>query len=122
MQLKNLIAGALLLPSLAFGQANAERPSLQMSTYQTICLDGKDLSNLLGEYKEIPFARGKSKPIVGEGVLSLVIFINPNTKSFTIAERAGQDLFCVLAVGSEFEPMPKEIQDNVINEYNKGTL
>lgn len=120
--MKKILAILCIIPSIAYAFTNSEKQSLQMSTYQTVCLNAKDFTNLVGEFKEVPFARGISKPVIGEGVLSLVIFVNPETKTFTMAEKAAEDLYCVLAVGAEFEPVPQDIRDNVINEYKKGIL
>jgi len=36
---------------------------------------------------------------------NMVIFVNPTTKSFTIAERFSKDLYCVLALGEGFRPL-----------------
>lgn len=112
----------LIIPSFAFAFTNSEKQSLQMSTFQTICLNAKDLTNLVGEFKEVPFARGISTPVIGEGALSLVLFLNPDKKTFTIVEKVKDDTYCILAVGGSFEPVPKHIQDEVINEYGKGLM
>lgn len=120
--MKKLLAMMCLIPSISFALTNTDKQSLQMSTYQAACVNGKDLTSLVGEFKEIPFARGISTPIVGEGALSLVLFVSPSQKTFTIAEKVGADLYCILAVGGGFEPVPKEIQDSVTNEYEKGKL
>jgi hypothetical protein len=52
----------------------------------------------------------------------LVIFANPTTGTFTIVEKAAEDLYCIIAIGGGFEPVPKEIQDEVRQEQKKGTL
>jgi hypothetical protein len=52
----------------------------------------------------------------------LVIFANPTTGSFTIVEKAGEDLYCILAIGGGFEPVPKDIQDDVKQGQEKSTL
>ena len=119
--MKKIIAMFLLMPTLVF--ANSEKPSLQVSTYETVCLSAKDLTSLVDEFKEIPYVRGVSKPVVGDdSSLPLVIFVNPQSKTFTIVERAGADIFCILAVGANFQPVPKELQDEVKNEQEKGRL
>lgn len=120
--MKKLLTALVLVPSLAFALTNSEKPGLQMSTFQTVCLDGKELTGLMNEFKEIPFVRGVSRPFVGEGALSLVIFANPSTQTFSIIEKVEEDLYCILAVGSGFEPVPKEIQDDVRESQSKGVL
>jgi hypothetical protein len=119
--MKKILAMFLLMPSLVL--ANSEKPSLQISTYETVCLSAKDLTSLIDEFKEIPYVRGISRPVVGDdSSLPLVIFVNPQTKTFTIAEKAGTDIYCILAVGANFQPVPKELQDEVKESQNKGTL
>ena len=119
--MKKIIAMFLLMPTLVF--ANSEKPSLQVSTYETVCLSAKDLSSLIDEFKEIPYVRGVSRPVIGDdSSLPLVIFVNPQSKTFTIVERASKDIYCILAVGSNFQPVPKELQDEVKENQNKGAL
>ena len=119
--MKKMLAMFLLMPSLVF--ANSEKPSLQISTYETVCLSAKDLSSLIDEFKEIPYVRGVSRPVIGDdSSLPLVIFVNPQSKTFTIVERASKDIYCILAVGANFQPVPKELQDEVKNEQEKGRL
>ena len=104
------------MPSLAFAEPKP-------ATYETICLNGKDLTNTVNEFKELPFVRGLSVPLTQqERKLSLVIFANPTTGSFTIVEKAGEDLYCILAIGGGFEPVPKDIQDDVKQGQEKSTL
>ena len=110
-----------MLPSIVF--ANSEKQSLQISTYETVCLNAKDLTSLVDEFKELPYVRGVSRPVVGEdSSLPLVIFVNPDSKTFTIVERAGADIYCILAVGANFQPVPKHLQDEVKSEQEKGRL
>ena len=89
-----------------------------------MCLNGNDLVESINEFKELPYVRGISTPFDKEDAkLSLVIFLNPTTGTFTIVEKAGNNLYCILAVGGGFEPVPKEIQDDVRKEQQeKSTL
>lgn len=119
--MKKLIAMFLLVPSLVL--ANPLKSDLEVATMQTICLDIKSLTELLNEFEEIPYVRGQSRSITNDGPsLSLVIFVNPKSGSFTIVERADKDSYCLLAVGNRFEPVPKETQDKLIEEHKKGRL
>jgi len=111
------------LPSMALAFTNSEKPSLDVATMQTVCLNAKDLTLLIDEFKEIPYVRGISRPIISDGApLSLVIFVNPKDRSFTIVERTADGVYCILAVGNNFEPVPREIQDEVKTEQEKGRL
>ena len=121
--MKSIMTTLALIPGLAWAFTNSEKPSLDLATMQTVCVSAKDLTSLVDEFKEIPYVRGISRPIVNEGVsLSLVIFVNPKDRSFTIAERVAQDRYCILAVGNNFEPVPQQIQDEVKTEQERGRL
>jgi hypothetical protein len=115
--MKKILAMFLLMPSLVLANP-------QIKTIQTMCLNGNDLVESINEFKELPYVRGISTPFDKEDAkLSLVIFLNPTTGTFTIVEKAGNNLYCILAVGGGFEPVPKEIQDDVRKEQQeKSTL
>lgn len=112
---KSLVLFALV-PVLAWAQP-------QIRTAQTLCVSGEDLTKTMNEYKEIPFVRGASSSLTEDNKsLALVVFVNPETRTFTIVEKAGDNLYCILAVGGGFEPVPREIQDDVRAEQEKGRL
>ena len=115
--MKKILAMFLLMPSLVFANP-------QIKTIQTMCLNGKDLTDTVNEFKELPYVRGISTPMAEQDAkMSLVVFLNPATGTFTIVEKAGDNLYCILAVGGGFEPVPREIQDDVRKEQQeKSTL
>ena len=111
-----LLSALALMPALAWANP-------QVGTHQVICINGEDLTKTVGEFKELPYVRGLSSPMAQEGRnLSLVIFVNPETRTFTIVEKAADDVYCILAVGGGFEPVPRNIQDDVRSEQEKGQL
>lgn len=103
--MEKILAMCLLIPSLALANTLS-------------CISGEELTGLTNEYKELPFVRGISSP---DG-LSVVVFANPATGSFTIVERKGENIYCALAVGVGFEPVPKHIQDSIKELQNKGMM
>lgn len=116
MQMKKLLAMSLLIPSMVFANP-------QIKTYQAMCIDGKDLTSTVDEFKEIPAVRGISTPLAQQdSKTALVVFLNPTTGTFTIVEKVADDLYCILAVGGGFEPVPREIQDDVRQQQEKGRL
>ena len=116
---KILTTAISFVPMFAF----AEEKQPQLATYQTVCLTAKDLTSTINDFKEIPFVRGLSNPIgQPDSKLSLVIFANPTTGTFTIAEKADDNLYCILAIGDNFQPVPKELQDEVRQGQEKSTL
>lgn len=114
--MKKLLAMFLLVPSMAFAEP-------QKATYETICLSREDLTSTVEEFKELPFVRGLSAPLNQQNIqLSLVVFANPVTGTFTIVERVAENLYCILAMGGGFEPVPKEIQDKARLHQEKSKL
>jgi hypothetical protein len=82
----------------------------EITQYPTVlmCVDQKGISEVINQFEEIPFAGGVAmRDIPGVGMVenNMVIFVNPTTKSFTIAERFSKDLYCVLALGEGFRPL-----------------
>ena len=114
--MKKILAMCLLMPSLVLANP-------QIKTIQTMCLNAKDLTDTVNEFKELPYVRGISTPLAEQDAkMSLVIFLNPTTGTFTIVEKADDNLYCILAVGGGFEPVPREIQDDVKQQQEKSTL
>lgn len=114
--MKKLIAILLLMPTLSFAEP-------RMATYDTVCLNGEELTSTVNEFKELPFVRGLSSPLTQQDSrLSLVVFANPTTGTFTIVEKASDDLYCIIAIGAGFEPVPKDIQDSAKQNQEKNNL
>jgi hypothetical protein len=119
--MKSLMAVAVMMPMLAW--ATPPGSDFTVATVDTICISLKQLTEITDEAQELPYVRGQSHPIMTEGApLSMVIFVNPTTGTFTIAERVAQDMYCLLALGSRFEPVPKESRDTIRKEQEKSRL
>jgi hypothetical protein len=94
----------------------------QQSNLPTQCINGSSLDEVLDEYDEIPFVRGmsfregKSKQVEN----SVVFFVNAKTKTWTLVEKFGDNKYCVLAAGGDFEPVPMKVIDDIINERQKS--
>jgi len=99
----------MFLPSIALAQIK------EKVLYELFCIDVSVLEATLEEFKEFPFVRGNSKrePV---GMVPLVLFVNPETKSWTIVEKVEHNTYCVLAMGSGLEAVPSEIR----KELNKN--
>jgi hypothetical protein len=114
--MKKIFAMLLLMPSLALAN-----PKIQKD--ETICLNSNELTETINEFKELPYVRGISVPISRDDVkFSLVVFVNPKTGSFTIAEKRADNLYCIIAIGTDFAPVPKELQDDLRQQQEKSTL
>lgn len=93
--MKKLLAIFLLVPVLALSNPLP-------------CITGPELAGLTAEFKELPWVSG-----ISQNGVAMVIFANPTTGSFTIIERTGVDTFCAVMTGSEFKPVPAQLQDQL---------
>jgi len=117
--MKKIIAMFLLMPALVL--ANPPKEDLIVGSMDTVCMSLKNLTEIIDDAQEIPYLRGQSHPIMTQGApLAMVIFVNPKTGTFTISERVDRDIYCILALGSKFEPVPKETQDKIRKEQDKS--
>ena len=119
--MKKTIAMFLLMPALVL--ANPPKEDFIVGSMETICVSLKNLTEIIDEAQEIPYVRGQSHPIMVQGApLAMVIFVNPKTGTFTISERVDRDTYCILALGTKFEPVPKEAQDKIKREQDKSRM
>ena len=121
--MKTLAAITMILACSAQAQTPPQ-PPIATTMYPAVCVDAESLSKTVDEFQELPFARGLSNSLGNAEAppLSLVIFMNPKTRSWTIVERVNPDRYCIMAVGSGFEPVPTDIRDRVEQEQRKGDL
>ena len=75
-----------------------------------VCADEKTFIEAIASFNEEPFITALSKRDMGNGLLTpaaLVIFLNPKTGSFTVAEKIS-DMYCVVAMGENMKPFFSE--------------
>lgn len=110
---KYLVALLLIVSSTVYAQ---------QSNLPVYCINYNSLDSTLSEWDEIPFVRGKSfrENSSGEIRNALVLFVNANKRTWTLVEKFSDDKYCVLAAGTDFEPVPAKIIDDVINEREKS--
>lgn len=74
-----------------------------------VCLSKKDLIDTLKDFEEKPIIMGFSSRLdekKSAELFELIIFMNPDTKSFTIVEIHGNDKFCAITAGVGLKPAP----------------
>ena len=98
----------LVLLALLFS-AVARAEAVQGVTRIT-CVDRQTLLSVLAEYGEVPLARGSTS----NG--ALVIYVNPKTGSWTVAELTPSGLYCIDATGDGFEPVPEDARQSFMRE------
>jgi hypothetical protein len=108
--MKKMLASLLMLPTIAYSQTNnAEEVKLNV-----ICVTLEVLEQVLSEFEELPIIRGKSIRETTES--PMVLFMNSQTKTWTIIERNKSGKYCILAVGENLEPVPNKIIEDIIKE------
>lgn len=112
--MKKLLISCLLIPTFAFANEAVSLP--------TVCITISDLAKTLDEYEELPLVRGIGNSLLDGNSFSVVVFANGKTGTFTITQRQSKDLYCILAVGTNFQPVPKEMQDTIKDSQQKGKL
>lgn len=71
------------------------------------CFSLKETASLLNEFNEEPFVTGRSVRLnpANEAIqTAVIIFANPQTKTWTIVEKIEDQLYCVLATGTHLQP------------------
>lgn len=102
--MEKYLAALLLTVSLSVN-ANIVR-----GTVPVVCSDEQGFADAITQFNEEPFVTALSSRDMGEGLLvptSLVIFLNPKTGTFTIAEKVA-DMYCVIAMGENMKPFIEE--------------
>ena len=72
-----------------------------------LCLKKNELIKALNGFSEKPLITGFSSRLDEKGeveLLEFIIFVNPDTKSYTVVEIHEKDKFCVLSAGIDFKP------------------
>jgi hypothetical protein len=81
-----------------------------------VCADEQTFIEAITSFNEEPFITALSKRDLGNGLLTpaaLVIFLNPKTGTFTVAEKMS-DMYCVVAMGENMKPY--------LDEKNKAPI
>lgn len=71
----------------------------------------KDLSSVMVEYQEKPFAIGETTRMNNNGVAvqsAVIMFLNKKTSTWTIAEKIGSDMYCIISSGTNFSIVEQE--------------
>jgi len=86
-------------------------------TVPIVCADEKEFIDTIVSFDEEPFITALSKRDMGNGLLTptaLVVFLNPKTGTFTIAEKV-DEMYCIISMGENMKPFIAE--DKVKSSY-----
>lgn len=80
------------------------------TTVEVECFSLIELASLLNEYNEAPLSAGSILRGDEKGAVehTMILFVNPKTKTWTLAEKTTKGLYCVLTAGSNFDFIRKE--------------
>lgn len=94
--------------------AQTESDELVIVGEQIVCMNSKQLEKLTSDFDELPVFRALSTRTDGvtPSTYSLVMFYNPDEKTYTMFEKRDKDLYCVISVGNGLEYIDP-------NEYKK---
>ena len=99
MMIKKLLSTFLFFPALAIASA-------EIIHFESVCLNFASLEATVKEHNELPFVVAVAHRLDGEKKTfhPTVMFVNPKTKSWTLAEKLDDGSYCIIAVGSKLEP------------------
>ena len=102
--LKKILASLALIVGVIHPSIASEIYSLNTAI---MCSNLKTLNDVVKEYGEIPFAVMTSyRSLNGDQAVPIraVLFVNPNTKTYTFAEQFADNTFCVVSIGENLKP------------------
>lgn len=96
------------IAALAFVTLPVQAQEVVSVPIDAYCVTKNHMTGILAEHQEKAMLVGVSvRNINGNEVsVPMVVFVNPETKSFTIAEKVN-DRYCVVALGEKLSPYTK---------------
>lgn len=97
---------ALAASTVLLGSSSVAQDTIGMQKFETPCADRAYVDRVTQKFEEVPTLRANSVRRIGEGEGDFkanvtVLYINHETKSWTLVERTGENTYCFIAVGSE---------------------
>ena len=102
--MKKFLLLLALLPSLSFSQV--------IKSFDAPCIPVESLSEVTEKWGEEPAFQMKSARSIAQEntvVYVTVIFINPKTYTWTMAEQHSANEYCIVAVGKDIKPLPQNL-------------
>lgn len=97
--------------------------STVVSSFRVICTDPSEFASTMENYGEKPLVRGVSNRVLEDVPFQalVVVFMNPTTRTFTIAEKVNESTICSISMGEEIEPLDEEGNALENQEQRTGT-
>lgn len=98
--MKHLLLAALLASTAHAGVLRFDVP----------CSDEKEVTTILTEYGETPMLVMQGVRAISGNVLnvSVTLYVNPNTKTYTIIEELRKDILCLVTTGEGLKVYKEE--------------
>lgn len=83
-------------------------------TIPVMCTGVEEFAETMADFQELPLLTGVSSRDFGDGnmiPLSLVIFANGKSGTFTIVEKL-EDKVCVISIGEKLQPYRESLKEN----------
>lgn len=100
--MKKILFTLLFVPMVAIAKDD-------LATFESYCLTLQRLTEVLEKHEEKPMMTFVSYRAIGEQGTQYptVMFVNPKTYTYTIAEKIREDFYCVVSVGTNLKPYKK---------------
>ena len=97
---------AKLLSTLLFIPALAMADDSEIVLFEALCVDLKTISGIVKEYGELPFLTSTGRRVDGnkKKYNPTFLFLNPQSRSWTMVEKVDENNYCVIAAGTKMEP------------------
>lgn len=102
--MKKLLFLLAFLPSIALTQ--------EVKTFNAPCIPIEALGDVTQKWGEEPAFQMKSSRSIASDktvVFVTVIFINPKTYTWTMAEQHSANEYCIVAIGKDIKPLPQNL-------------
>lgn len=115
--MKKMLATLLImLPGVAVSQQQLKGELIDLIG---MCVGEIQFAETITSYGEIPFVtmmvvRPKDKAMENFEEYPTVLFVNPDTRTWTLAEKRSNNNYCVIGVGDNAAPY---VDDSAINRY-----
>jgi len=96
---KKLLSTLFFIPALAVGQ-------VETIQFETVCVSLEILEESMKKYGEKPFITSTGHRTSGDEKLfhATVLFMNTETKTWTMVEKIASNSYCIIGIGSNMKP------------------
>jgi hypothetical protein len=108
--MKNLMFGLILSFLVNYnGYANSQTLAEVEIQKPVFCVELQKLTEIVDKFQELPTVHGINVSFVNGIIVetSMVIFVNATTRSYTIAEKRSENVYCIIIMGKNMEAISR---------------